>query len=231
MSTNEKFPSFRLLILITTPKLANNAAAVFQASDVLMHFQFSVRGTAPSEIMDLLGLGDVAKTMQLAVLPSDHASSLLKKTKKLLKFGTVNSGIGFTLPIQSGTKMLLDVLSNHYPHESTNRKDKEPMNQSSYSLIAAIVDPGYSEEVMNAARSAGAGGGTVFHSRQIANEAALAASGISIQEEKEIVLIVTQEESKKNIMQAISAQCGMHSAAKGHVISIPIESVMGLNEE
>ena len=79
-------------------------------------------------------------------------------------------------------------------------------------------------------RSAGAGGGTVFHSRHIEGEKASSILGFSIQEEKEIVLIVADNESKLPIMQAIGKGCGIHSDAKGIVISLPIDSVIGLND-
>ena len=55
--------------------------------------------------------------------------------------------------------------------------------------------------------------------------------GLSIQEEKEMLLIVTKKENKVAIMQAIAKNCGMHSKAKGIVLSLPIDSVLGLDED
>lgn len=95
-------------------------------------------------------------------------------------------------------------------------------------LIAAIVDRGFSGDVMEAAKKAGAGGGTVLHSRSIESEEATNFWGMSVQEEKEIVLILTKHESKKEIMRAISENCGMQSKAKDLVMSLPIDSVMGI---
>ena len=91
-----------------------------------------------------------------------------------------------------------------------------------------IRDRGYSEEVMEAARSAGAGGGTVVHSRRIGNKEAMCFWGMSIQEEKEMLFIVAENESKLKIMQAIGDKCGMHSDAKGIVLSLPIDTVIGM---
>lgn len=81
---------------------------------------------------------------------------------------------------------------------------------------------------MEAAKGAGAGGGTVLHSRSIDSKEATTFFGMSLQEEKEIVLILAKHESKKEIMRAISEKCGMHSDAKGLVMSLPIDSVMGI---
>ncbi len=231
MFIGEKLPPFRILMLITTPRLADRASELLTASGTLIHFRLNAFGTAPSEMMDLLGLGDVDKALLIGLFPRSCAEELLRRFKKELKIGSVNSGIAFTLPVRSGSNLLLRLLADLALTESETRKEPFPMTQSSYALIAAIVTPGYSNEVMNAARGAGAGGGTVLHSRQIADEAKLSAHGVSIQEEKEIVLIVTDEDRRAPIMNAISAACGMQSDAKGQVISLPIDAVKGLGED
>ena len=104
------------------------------------------------------------------------------------------------------------------------------MSDNKYSLIAAIVNPGYSEELMDEARAAGARGGTVLHSRQVGQAEALSSLGLKIQDEKEIVIIVADQETKLGIMQAIGNKCGMHSDAKGFVLSLPIDGVVGVEE-
>ena len=83
---------------------------------------------------------------------------------------------------------------------------------------------------MDVARAAGAGGGTVVHSRRIGNKETLGFWGMSIQEEKEMLFIVTENENKLKIMQAIGEKCGMHSEAKGILVSLPIENVIGLDD-
>lgn len=230
MSSHSSFPAFRVMALITTPRLTDRATELLLSEHIPLHFRVSARGTAPSEMMDLLGLGDTTKTVLLALLPKPCTAQILKRLKKELKIGTVDSGIGFTIPVSGGTKLLLSLLSN-ISSDTHPQKEEPPMNENGYSLIAAMVDQGFSEQVMNAARSAGAGGGTVLHSRQIADEAQLSANGMSIQEGKEIVLIVARSDQKSAIMQAIGTACGMHSDAKGHVISMPIDNVIGLSDD
>ncbi len=231
MYTAEKLPSFRILTLISTPKLADRASDLLKSSGLITHYRITGLGTAPSEMMDLLGLGDVDKALILAVLPKESAASMLKTFKKELKLGQFNTGIAFTLPLKSGTNFFLRLLADGNPDENHPEKETISMNSNQFSLLCAIVNPGYSADVMNAARAAGAGGGTVIHSRQIANDEKLAAHGLPLQDEKEIVLIVTREEGKAAIMNAISTACGMQSEAKGHVISLPIDAVKGLGED
>ena len=108
------------------------------------------------------------------------------------------------------------------------RKEAD-MTENAYSLIMAIVNQGFSEEVMNAARPKGASGGTVFHSRRIGNEEAMKFWKISVQEEREVVLILAQKEDKLAIMQEIGKQCGMNSKAQGIVMSLPVDGIAGLD--
>ena len=102
------------------------------------------------------------------------------------------------------------------------------MAESEYIMIMAIVNQGYSEEVMAVARSAGATGGTVFHSRQMDNEEAMQFFGISVQQEREVVLILAKKEIKLPMMKALGEQCGLQSEAHGIVLSLPVDGVAGL---
>ena len=104
------------------------------------------------------------------------------------------------------------------------------MGNNKYAMIAAIVNQGYSENVMVAARAAGASGGTVIHSRSVGNDALSGAWGFAVEDEREIVIIVADSEIKLDIMQAISDACGIKSEAKGIVLSLPIEDTIGLGD-
>lgn len=221
--------SFRILVLITKPKLADKAADILRRGNVPLQFEWNARGTAPSELVDVLGLGSPDKNVLVSLMTRGTAAEMLVKLKKELRLGTVNSGIAFTLPISGANGLVVRLLSEG-DADGTDRKVVINMADSKYTLIAAAVDRGYSENVMEAARAAGAGGGTVMSSRGIVSEAAAGYWGKSLREEKDIVLIVADNESKLGIMSAISEKCGMRSEAKGTVISIPIDSVMGFGQ-
>ena len=59
---------------------------------------------------------------------------------------------------------------------------------SAFELIITIINRGFSEDVVDAAKSAGAQGGTVLHARGTGVHEAEKFFGISIQPEKEMVL-------------------------------------------
>lgn len=81
---------------------------------------------------------------------------------------------------------------------------------------------------MEAARPEGASGGTVFHSRRIASEETMKFWKISVQEEREVVMILARKEDKLSIMQAIGQKCGVKSEAQGVVFSLPVDESVGL---
>lgn len=230
MNENTRVPSLRLLMLITNTKFADKASKMFTKTDIPMHYKMHAVGTASSEMMDILGLGSSDKSVLLSILPKALADDTLKQLHKELKLGSVNSGIAFTARLSGISNLIVKMYSQNGDIELEDRKDENPVTEANYSLIAAIVNPGYSEEVMNVAREAGAGGGSVIHSRRIADENTITAWGLDVQEEKEIVLIVTDKDTKLPIMQAIGKNCGIHSDAKGFVLSLPIESVIGLGD-
>lgn len=220
-------PALRLLMLITHPKFSDKASKMFTKSGVPMHYKFNAVGTASSEMMDILGLGSSDKSVLVSILPKVTAEEMLKKLLKELRLSATNSGIAFTAPLSGISNLIVRLYADQ---NSNEEKEETDMTESKYSMIAALVNPGFSEEVMKVAREVGAGGGSVVHCRRIADEATVAKIGLDVQEEKEVVLIITANEAKLPIMQAIGKSCGVHSDAKGFVFSLPIESAIGLND-
>lgn len=233
MKLNEKNALLRVLVLITTPKLADKAMKMFRKGAIPIQYQWNAVGTASSEMIDVLGLGSPDKSVLISFMPKIFADEMLKRLKKELRLGTVNSGIAFTLPMSGANNLVVRMLEQLSGNEAENTERKVRINMSDikYSLITAVVNRGYSENVMEAARAAGASGGTVVPSRRIGNEQAVGFWGMSIQNEKDIIFIITDNENKLKIMQAIGEKCGMHSEAKGIVVSLPIDAVIGFESE
>ena len=229
MGDNYKNISYRMLLLIATPKLVDKAAGMFKEGNVPTEYIFHGQGTATSEIMDMLGLDGVDKNILMGMLPKPFADEMLKKLRKSLHLGMPNTGIAFTLILSGGSGYLIQLMEGLEPEEKKNVAERNEGDMADYSLIMTIVNKGFSEEVMNAARPRGASGGTVFHSRRIGNEEAMKFWKISVQEEREVVLILAQKEDKPAIMQEIGKQCGMKSKAQGIVMSLPVDGIAGLD--
>ncbi len=222
----EKREAFRIVALITTPKLADKATEVLLNEGIPIENRLHAVGTAPNKIMDILGLGSIDKIVIFSVMPKNLSRQVLKKLAKVLMLGMANSGIAFSLPLSGTSGAYVKMFDEgDYPEI---RKDGSTVSDEKYSMIAVNVNRGYSNQVMDAAREAGASGGNVITSRRIANEAVTAKWGLGNQEEKEIVLIVAKDESKVDIMKKITEKCGISTEAKAMVFSMPIDQVEGL---
>ncbi len=222
----------QILVLITTPKLANDAENILKLEGHTLLYRFYAEGTASSEIMDMLGLGSIDKSALVSIVSQSASTALMNRLYSELHMYKANSGIAFTIPLNGVNNLILKALSqsnqtNCASGQNYNETRKENMSESKHSLIAAVVNRGFSGDVMEAVRAAGARGGTVIHSRQITNEEASSFWGTGMQEEKEIILILSESANKIELMKCISEHCGMHSEAQGIVMSLPIDSVVG----
>ena len=98
----------------------------------------------------------------------------------------------------------------------------------SHQAIFCIVNSGYSEAVMDAARKFGARGGTVLSGRGTANPEAEKLFGITVEPEKEIVMILVSAELKDKILSALYDEVGLNTPGQGIAFAMPVDSVVGL---
>lgn len=99
----------------------------------------------------------------------------------------------------------------------------------SHEVIVCIVDIGFSDAVMDAAKEFGARGGTVLFARGTAAKEAETFFKISIQPEKEMVMILVPREIKDDILHALYRSVGLKTPAQGIAFSLPVDSVVGLS--
>lgn len=235
MPTLEQIRRHKLQMLVVIADRAKNQRVneLLQRWHVHFHFVCMAHGTASSEVLDVLGLGSVDKAVTISLAPHSVMPSILEALGEELKLARAGKGIAFTLPLSGVSSPVQRVFDEGFREQVHNMLEKEVEKMSisaSHDLILAVINQGCSEDVMDAARSAGATGGTVIHARRISSEESVKFFGIAIQAEKEVVAIITGRDQKKAIMQAIGRTCGMRSEANGIVISIPVDEIIGLAE-
>lgn len=230
MADGLKKTSFRLFFLIASPKLVEKAVELFHEGKVPTQYLIHGQGTAASQAMDLLGLDRVDKQILMIMTPKSFADEMLVKMRKKLHLGMPNTGIAFTLRLSGSSGRVIQLMEGLEPEEKPRFIERRGsgLTENKYSMIMVIVNQGFTEDVMNAARPKGASGGTVLHSRRIGHEEAMKFWKISVQEEREIVLILARKDDKLPIMQAIGEKCGMESEAQGIILSLPVDGLVGL---
>lgn len=98
-----------------------------------------------------------------------------------------------------------------------------------HQVIVCIVNNGFADEAMDAAREVGARGGTVLSARGTANIEAEKAFHIQIQPEKEMIMILVSQDIKDDVLHALYKSVGTHTPAHGIAFAMPVDGVVGAN--
>lgn len=102
------------------------------------------------------------------------------------------------------------------------------MKTNDHEVVFAIVNSGFADDVMDIAREQGVRGGTILNARGVVREEAAAFFGITLHQDKEILMMVVEKEIRDNVLNAIYKQMGMAKKAKGIAFSLPVSDVAGL---
>lgn len=105
------------------------------------------------------------------------------------------------------------------------------MNKENNILICVIVNKGFTDLVMNAARESGARGGTVFGARGTGNPDMQQFYGVVIKPDKEFVLIVVNEKIKDNVLKTIGKEAGLETPGQGIAFALPVTDIIGFSTE
>jgi hypothetical protein len=233
MSDETKTPALKLIFLVIDWTKVKIVLNVFEEENVRFYFLTKARGTANSEILYLLGIGASDKALILCLEEDNAIPMLLQKVRKKIGYQNAGAGIAFTVSLSGINNPILQIFKEHAREckiPPQNEKEGAKMNnETTHDVIISILNQGYSDEFMNTAREAGAAGGTIFNARNAANDGAVKFFGISVQDEKEIIIILSKRDKKAPIMQAVSQAFGTASKAAGIIFSLPAEQVMGMN--
>ncbi len=157
------------------------------------------RGTASNGVLQLLGLGDTSKDIVYIIIEEDKCEAV-KTAVVTASESKKHFGVLFTLEVGNFVKA-----GNTQTIETTKSKGGKSMATSTYQMINVIVNKGYAEDAMAAARKAGAGGGTIIGARGTAKEGDAAFFGMKIVPEKEMLMILVPSDKKDDIVNSITA--------------------------
>ena len=161
------------------------------------------RGTAVQSMLDLLGIESNERRVVLTIADAEKTAALIAAQKRRLHIGVPGHGIVIAVPIKSVGG------GNTVAYLNGGRSPKyTPDLSCAYELIIAIANEGGTDAVMNAARAAGARGGTVLHGKGTGAKGAPKFYNISIAAEKEVILIVSAAGQKAEIMAPFCARLG-----------------------
>ncbi len=220
----------RIKLIVTIVGHGQSRAAIrfYEKNHVHFHYRSLGRGTASSELLDVLGFGGTEREVIYSLAAGSVADRLIEKMKNENEETFRAKGIAFMMPLNAISNIPGIPLLRQGAQE--NKKGGAAMEQSNdSSLILVVVNQGYTEEVMNTARAAGARGGTVLRSRWAGEGDAASLYGMALQEEVEMIAIVTTGEKRNVIMETIQKKHGRDSEAGAMICSIGLEQTVRLS--
>ena len=211
------------VIAITDHERGEAMNTLYRAAGLRGILSMPGRGTATSEHLAIYGLDATEKYVISGVGNGDEAEGLIKSAKRKLFIDIPGNGVMLTVPLKSvaGGKTLA-YLTDEQKLGGAPRMDFE------HELIIVILNEGYSDFVMDAARAAGAGGVTVLHAKGTGGTRGEKFFSVSLADEKDMIYIIAHKDEKAAIMRSINEQAGPGTKAGAICFSLPISSVAGL---
>lgn len=212
------------LISICQPDAKSTLLSIAGEAGAAMPTVLYGRGTAVRSMLDLLGIEENERRVLFCLCSKEQTEQMIRQMKEKLFLGVPGHGIAVALPVKSiaGGKTV-EYLTKNRPETVPYTPKWNP----DYELIVAIANKGCTDTVMNAARKAGARGGTVLHGKGTLSEEQRKFFRVGLADEKEVLLIVSSAAQKAEIMRRILCDAGPDSAAGTVAFSLPIGSVSG----
>ncbi len=216
---------YKYVMIITDREYGRDFEEFLKGRGVKNIIETLANGTAMPSVLDSFGLEKTEKIILGFIAEGGKAAEIKKGLYEEMNLAAAGGGIAVILPIDGiGGESSLKYFS-----EETDKGERIAMENTEYKcvMLTVIADKGNSDTVMEAARGAGATGGTVVRAK--GTGAAIAKFfGITISADKEIIYIVAKREKRDDIMHAIMEKAGKNSGAHGIVFSLPIDAVAGI---
>ena len=216
--------NFYSFITITKKSDSNEFTDFFLKHNVAPIYSTIGRGAATSNTLSLLGLEQSEKVVMQSIVTANKMYELKDALTKEMSIDLPDRGIALAIPLTSIASkrvfehILAEQASDIIEHEKTERTLE-------MELIIAICIKGNSDKIMDAAREAGARGGTIVKAKGTASSSDMF-FGMAISDEKEILYIVSNKDEKSNIMKAIASYTNDHGTHP-IVFSLPVTETAG----
>lgn len=218
--------SMKVILSIVERGQGTAIQRLYRKRQVPLHLQFPGKGTATSEIMDILGLGSSEKDVVVSFAAASATKRLLHDLDNELRGQTGGAGIVVSIPVSGLNSLIANLAAYHA--ESRKEREGNEMERSENSLILVVCARGCTDDVMSTAKSHGARGGTVIKARLSGLEELEQAYEVDLKAEREIVAIVVPTSLRGPIMEAINTEHGLRSEAQAALCSLPIEQIVRL---
>ena len=221
MNTKIK-PIMMLLSIVESPK-GQKLMDKLNQMNIHMHMQSVGHGTAPTEMMDILGLYNDTKDVIFSFATKDQIQNLMMNFGDNFSSYSKYKGLMMVLSLSSMNRLVAGVLNHNNEEMNFEGEERKMKNTHSHTIVMISVVQGYSEEVMEVAKKAGATGGTVINGRFVQTEHMSELASIDGKEDREILFILAPVAVGHKIMEDVNKEYGLKSKAQGILWTVPVE--------
>ncbi len=189
---------------------------------VRINFQSVGFGTAPTEMMDIFGLGTNDKDIIISLGTESVVRDIMTNFGVTFSSHSKYGGLMIVLDVCASSRILTEILAFNSV-KNTEKGHSAMKNEHHTNLIIISVNEGYSDDVMQIARKAGATGGTVIKGRLADIEQFAGLGNVEITGEREMLCILAPQGTSKQIMEDVNREFGLTSPANGVLFAIPTE--------
>lgn len=216
--------SKRPMVLLSIVELDKGQKLVKELKkiNVRINFQSVGLGTAPTEMMDIFGLGTKDKDIIISIASESTVSDMVANFGETFESHSKYGGLMIILKASAANRILTEVISfNNGKYDAKGSGNMK--NEHHNNLIIISVNEGFSEDVMHVARKAGATGGTVIKGRLADFEQFAELGNSEMDGEREMLFILAPMKTSHQIMEEVNKEFGIKSDANGIIFAIPTE--------
>lgn len=220
---------YKFMTVIVDEGMCGDLRAILSEYQGMPKASSQAYGMTKTEILQMLGFPSNRKVMTFFGLDRSLVGGFYIQLEKRLSISENGNGVAFTIPVSAASGCCGKLMQYMVIRKKSKGADMvEQKFQHTHELIVTIVTKGEAEKVKQAAEKSGAKGGTMIQGFGLGGEEAAKLLGMSIQAEKDVVLIVADCSDREAIMKAIVDECGIETAARGICFSLPVDSAAGL---
>lgn len=214
----------KIMVLLSIVELEKGKKLIekLKKLNIRVNFRLSGLGTAPTEMMDIFGLGTNAKDVVVSIGAEDDIKDMMANFGTAFESHTKYGGLMIVLDVSAASRVLTEIL-NFNENKNTEKGTGAMKNEHHNNLIIISVNEGYAEDVMQVARKAGATGGTVIKGRLADTEQFTEFVSSKVDEDREMLCILAPLKASRQIMQDVNRDFGLNSPANGIVFAVPTE--------
>lgn len=212
--------NLELYFIIVNEGLGNKVLKILKEQGVKGATLFKGKETVNDKISTFFALDDVRKEIVISGCDQETGDNAILEVCNRLKLGKPKRGLCFSVPLEA------IVGSTFYDSKRKIKENEE--DKMDNKLIVVIVERGNGETVVDAASQAGAKGATIINARGSGIHETQKVFNIEIEPEKEVVLILSQEDLVDAITENIRTELDIDKPGRGIIFILDVRKTYGL---